>query len=61
MPAWASNTLRTLSSLYLFTDRGVRWYDADRGAMGPVQPLRHATAVKERIAAVVAIPSPGMG
>jgi len=25
VPAWASNTLRTLSSLYLFADRGVRW------------------------------------
>ena len=61
VPAWASNTLRTLSSLYLFADRGVRWYDADRGAMGPVQPLRHAAAVKERIAAILAMPWSGLG
>jgi hypothetical protein len=61
VPSWASNTLRTLNSLYLFADRGVRWYDADRDGMGPVQPLPHAAAVKARVASVVAIPSPGLG
>jgi hypothetical protein len=60
VPAWASNTLRTLNSLYVFADRGVRWYDPDRGGMGPATPLPHAAAVKERVAAVVAIPSPGL-
>ena len=61
VPAWAANTLRTLSALYLFADRGVRWYDPDRGGMGDVHPLRHGAAVKDRVASVLSLVSPGLG
>jgi len=52
-PAWGSNTLRTLGSLYVFADRGVRWYDPATGALGDPVPLRHSGAVKERVADVL--------
>jgi len=61
VPAWASNTIRTLTSLYLFADRGVRWYDPELGRTGAVSPLPHRDAVKDAVAAVLAIPSPGFG
>jgi hypothetical protein len=61
VPAWASNTLRTLSACYVFADRGVRWYDPDAGAMGDVAPLPHAAAVKERIAPILALVWAGLG
>jgi hypothetical protein len=60
-PAWASNTLRTLSSLYVFADRGVRWYDPDTGALGAPVVLPHAEAVKDRIVAVLQLPWRGLG
>lgn len=53
VPAWASNTLRTLGSLYVFADRGVRWYDPDAGALGTAVVLPHSEAVKDRIAAIL--------
>lgn len=52
-PVWASNTLRTLGSLYVFADRGVRWYDPATGALGDAVPLRHRDAVKQRVADVL--------
>lgn len=53
VPAWASNTLRTLGCLYVFADRGVRWYDPDTGDLGEAVALPHAEAVKDRIAPVL--------
>jgi hypothetical protein len=50
---WASNTLRTLSSLYVFADRGARWYDPDTGDLGAAVPLPQAGALKDRIAPVL--------
>ena len=47
--------------LYLFADRGVRWYDPELGRTGAVSPLPHRDAVKDAVAAVLAIPSPGFG
>jgi hypothetical protein len=61
MPAWASNTLRTLSALHVYTDRGVRWYDPDAGGMGKPVSLPHAAALKERIAAVLGLAWIGLG
>jgi hypothetical protein len=52
-PAWASNMLRTLGSLYAFADRGVRWYDPATGTLGDPVPLRHSGAVKGRVADVL--------
>jgi Protein of unknown function (DUF2785) len=53
VPGWASNTLRTLGSLYVFADRGVRWYDPDASALGSAVPMPHSGAVKERVADVL--------
>jgi hypothetical protein len=53
MPAWSSNTLRTLSCLYVFADRGVRWYDPDTGDLGSVTTLPHSAAVKDRLAPIL--------
>lgn len=61
VPAWASNTLRTLAGLYVFADRGVRWYEPDTGAPGAVVALPHADAVKERLAPVVRKAWRGLG
>jgi hypothetical protein len=61
VPAWVSNTLRTLAALHMFADRGVRWYDPQRGVMGEVAALPHATAIKNRVAAVLGVVSPGLG
>ncbi|MET8539777.1 DUF2785 domain-containing protein [Kitasatospora sp. NPDC004799] len=48
MPAWASNTVRTLRALYLLADLGVA---AERG--GRPVPLTHAAAVRARVAEVL--------
>jgi hypothetical protein len=61
VPAWASNTLRTLASLYVFADRGVRWYEPEAGAHGGPVELPHARAVKDRIATILQLPSTGLG
>jgi hypothetical protein len=61
IPAWASNTLRTLASLYVFADRGVSWQDAATGERTPPVPLRHAPEIKDRIADVLRAPWRGLG
>jgi hypothetical protein len=61
VPPWASNTLRTLACLYVWADRGVRWFDPDTGGPGPVARLPHGDAVKERVAAVLQSPWRGLG
>jgi hypothetical protein len=45
VPAYVSNTMRTMRVLYLLADRGVR---AEPG--GPAQPLPHRDEVKQRLA-----------
>jgi hypothetical protein len=61
VPAWASNTLRTLAGLYVFADRGVRWYEPDAGALGAVVRLPHAEAVKDRLAPILRAAWRGLG
>jgi hypothetical protein len=61
VPPWASNTLRTLGCLYVFADRGVRWFDPGTGGQGPVVRLPHGEAVQERIASVLRLPWRGLG
>ena len=53
--------MRTLASLHLFTERGVRWYDPEIGALTPATPVPHADAVKERIVTVLRLPWRGLG
>lgn len=57
VPAHASNTMRTLRLLYLLADRGVRldWSGT------AVLRLPHREAVKERLAAVLALVAPIAG
>jgi hypothetical protein len=57
VPAHASNAMRTLRLLYLLADRGVRpdWNGA------AALELRHRDAVKERLAAVLALVAPFAG
>jgi hypothetical protein len=52
-PAWASNSLHTLSSLYVFADRGIRWHDPDTGTLGTQVRLPHARLVMHQIAPVL--------
>ena len=61
MPAWASNSLRTLAALYVFADRGVSSYDLATDKQGPAVPLPHATAVKDRTAQTLRLPWRGLG
>lgn len=61
VPPWAANTLRTLAALYVFADRGVRWYEPRTGALGAAVPLPHAEQVKEAIAATLGLPWRGLG
>ncbi len=61
VPAWAANSLRTLASLYVLADRGVRWYEPAEDAHGPVVALPHADALKDRIAETLRMPWPGLG
>jgi hypothetical protein len=60
-PVWASNTLRTLACLYVFADRGVRWYDPDTGDLGTTMVLPHREAVQDRIARILALTWRGLG
>lgn len=53
VPPFATNTMRTLRSLYLLADRSMRVLGLD----APVA-VRHAAVVKERIAQVLAITLP---
>jgi hypothetical protein len=52
-PAWVSNTNRTLAALYMFADRGVRWYDPETGTPGATATLPHSPAITDAIAAVL--------
>jgi hypothetical protein len=61
VPAWASNSFRTLGSLYVFADRGVRWFDPDAGALAAAVPVPHSEAVLERIAQILQLPWRGLG
>ena len=56
VPAYASNTMRTLRVLYLLADRGVRTA-TDTAAV----PLAHARAVREAVAGVLAVNCPYAG
>jgi hypothetical protein len=60
-PAWASNMLRTLASVYVFADRGVRWYDPDIGGLGTTVALPHSAAVRARIATALQPAWRGLG
>lgn len=53
VPAYVSSTMRTLRVVYLLADRGVR----PRGHQGGPVRLRHAEAVREAAADVLAISS----
>jgi hypothetical protein len=53
--------LRTLASLYVLADRGVRWYRAADNEWGPVTRLPHADAVKEKVAQTLRLPWAGLG
>jgi hypothetical protein len=53
--------MRTLAALYVFADRGVRWYEPHTGTLGTAVPLPHAGQVKEAIAAALALPWRGLG
>jgi len=57
VPAYASNTMRTLRMLYLLVDRGVcpDWGDA------PAAQARHRNAVREQLAQVLALVAPFTG
>lgn len=57
VPAYASNTMRTLRMLYLLADRGVRpdW------SKGQPAPVSNREAVKQRLADVLALTAPFAG
>jgi hypothetical protein len=61
VPAFASNTLRTLVALYLYADRGVTWYGTDTDAPEAAVSLPHGAVLKDRIAAMLRLVSPGLG
>jgi hypothetical protein len=61
VPPWASNTLRTMACLYVWADRGVRWFDPDTGGPGAVVRLPHGEAVKQRLASALRVPWRGLG
>jgi hypothetical protein len=58
VPAEASNTIRTLWLLHLCAVRGIR---PTRRRDEPPVPLTHAGAVGERLAELLAVPSPYLG
>jgi hypothetical protein len=57
VPAWASDTMRTLRMLYLLADRGVR----TRNTEEPARPLTHREAVLAGLAATLAVVAPYAG
>ncbi|WP_329494929.1 DUF2785 domain-containing protein [Kitasatospora herbaricolor] len=63
VPAYASNTMRTLRMLYLLADRGVRARPHGPGprSTGDVVPLTHRTALLARLAEVLAQVTPALG
>ncbi|GGV06182.1 hypothetical protein GCM10010495_17840 [Kitasatospora herbaricolor] len=58
VPAYASNTMRTLRMLYLLADRGVR--PGPQG-VGEAVPLTHRTALLARLAEVLSVVAPFLG
>jgi hypothetical protein len=57
VPAWASNTMRTLRMLYVLADRGVRTRNTDE----PARDFTHRPAVLEALAGTLAIVAPWTG
>jgi hypothetical protein len=47
--------------MYVFADRGVRWYEPQTGALGAVVALPHREQVKEAIAETLYLPWRGLG
>ena len=56
VPPWASNTMRTLRTLYLLADRGLLTPTGD----GPPSAVTHREAVLDALAATLAIVTPGL-
>jgi Protein of unknown function (DUF2785) len=61
VPPWTANTLRTLAAMYVFADRGVRWYEPQTGALGAAVALPYREQVKEAIAETLYLPWRGLG
>ncbi|MER5757160.1 DUF2785 domain-containing protein [Streptomyces sp. NPDC002088] len=57
VPAWVSNTVRTLRMLYVLVDRGVRTRNTDE----PPRPVTHRVQVLEALADTLTIVAPYMG
>ncbi|MFF4833223.1 DUF2785 domain-containing protein [Streptomyces sp. NPDC001315] len=57
VPAWVSNTVRTLRMLYVLADRGVRTRNTDE----PPRPVTHREQVLEALADTLAIVAPYTG
>ncbi|MET7605683.1 DUF2785 domain-containing protein [Streptomyces avermitilis] len=54
VPAWASNTMRTLRMLYVLTDRGFRTRDTGAG----IRTVTHRTTALDALAGTLAIVAP---
>ncbi|MHB8313426.1 MAG: DUF2785 domain-containing protein [Candidatus Dormibacteria bacterium] len=59
VPAWASNTMRTLRMVYVMADRGVTLPGSESGT--EVRALPHGIAVREALAAVLRLTWPYLG
>ncbi|HVD03617.1 MAG TPA: DUF2785 domain-containing protein [Candidatus Dormibacteraeota bacterium] len=59
VPAWASNTMRTLRMLYVMADRGVRLPDTKAG--GPIVAIRHGIDLRTALADVLRLSWPYLG
>jgi hypothetical protein len=59
VPAWASNTMRTLRMLYVMADRGVRLPDTKAG--GPIVPIGHGIDLRTALADVLRLSWPYLG
>jgi Protein of unknown function (DUF2785) len=56
-PTWAANTINTLTSLHVYVQRGVRFYDPVTAEAGPVAIPTAAEAILDRIADVLRLPA----
>ena len=59
VPAWASNTMRTLRMLYVMADRGVRLRDTKAGE--PIVAIRHGIDLRTALADVLRLSWPYLG
>lgn len=59
IPAWTSNTMRTLRMVYIMADRGLRLPDAESG--GEIVRLPHGADVAEAVASVLRLTWPYLG